>query len=197
MNKEEVEQELQIGKKLKQDLEKIIEGWNINGNIAIAEVILPSKSAKDIPYFFAHSKINLSAKEDIDIPAFERLPDMPPPVLCMRPLGQFPVAHRLTPNLKFYMPQNYYNRDYIGQRQYCCERKIFNEIVRRYKNDLTSGGVTIRIYTKLEPCMYCLNMMKDEFRAMYKDVTIKLYFLQQLEDMKNFPEDFQSEMVDF
>ena len=42
----------------------------------------------------------------------------------------------------------------------------------------------------MEPCLYCYILLKEEFLGFYPKVTLKLYFSQMLEDMKNYPDDF-------
>ncbi|ARK30118.1 hypothetical protein [Halalkalibacter krulwichiae] len=89
-------------------------------------------------------------------------------------------------NLQFYTPAKQ-ARGFADKT--CAERKIVAHLLKQIKEkgiyDLE--GCTLSVYTKLEPCIYCFNML-DSFRKEY-GVDIYLIYNEMAKQMKEELED--------
>lgn len=136
----------------------------------------------DIYYYAADSKITLNDTETAELKKKlldERINIGSKTKLCVSKsiTEEFCEIKRLNLTLDFYKPVILgYAKDKIN----CCERKIIAQLKKDFNLDELKKG-SILIYTSLEPCIYCFELLKE---LIEDGIEVKLLYDELLLDKK-------------
>jgi|GEM_PF-4878807 len=76
---------------------------------------------------------------------------------------------------------------YAERKIHCSERKILAYLFKHYDNDDLNSDIEIFLYTKMEPCSYCHNLIKD---AREKFANVFEWYNEQTENLKSEAEEY-------
>jgi hypothetical protein len=114
---------------------------------------------------------------------FEKINILNKPLkLCFRNENILPVKRLKVKNLETFQPAH--TSKFALNRSACSERKILSEILKEMKSQgIKEGelGGTLYLYTKLEPCAYCMMAMQEfmdktgvVIKLMYEDLALEM-----------------------
>lgn len=182
--------DVNISKKVKESLSK--------RNFCVAALMNDKETVKR--YF---SVSGLTFKEN-EKKALEDFYQDPNGVLCLDPkddINIYPITRRLDFNVEWKEFKTFSKQEFAMHRSSCTERKILRQIKEDYtRRDCQAElkNLTLHINTKYEPCLYCVDLIREvkasntfkEIFVYYPDMLLE--FEQQVPDIhKQLEEEMQ------